>query len=96
MKRKIRLGERICAALEIPADALPGGIYAEIRGRESITLRGGGAILRYTDGEVRVAIPDGALVISGDSLCCRAFSMGAVTVTGRIGEVRFEDGEVER
>lgn len=96
MKGKLRLRERICAALELPADILPGGIYAEIRGRGSITVRGGGAILKYTDSEVRLSLSGGELVISGKSLCCRAFSIGAVTVTGRIGEVRFEDGEVER
>lgn len=83
--------EKLSVALDIPSDIFPGGTSVEIRGRESVTVNGGGAIDLYTDTEVRIACGDTETVIFGKRLCCRAFRRGRVTVTGRIDSLHFEE-----
>ena len=83
--------EKMSVALDIPSDIFPKSTSVEIRGRESVTVNGGGAIDLYTDTEVRIARTDGQVIIRGARLCCRAFRRGFVTVTGRIDTLELEE-----
>lgn len=89
-KDRVPWRERLSVALDMPSDVFPRSTYVEVRGRESVTVNGGGAIDLYTENEVRVARGDGVVVIRGKRLCCRAFRRGCVTVTGRIDILEFE------
>ena len=89
-KERIPWRERLSVALDMPSDVFPCSTHVEVRGRESVTVSGGGGIDLYTDSEVRVARADGVVVIRGKRLCCRAFRRGFVTVTGRIDVLEFE------
>ena len=89
-KEKVPWRERLSVALDMPSDVFSRSTCVEVRGRESVTVSGGGAIDLYTESEVRVARADGAVVIRGSRLCCRAFRRGFVTVPGRIDVLEFE------
>ena len=96
-KDKNSVGERICRALELPADLLPHKSSVEIRGRSLVKIHGGGAILLYSPEEIRISLCDrsGYLSVKGKALCCNSYNMGAVGIEGRIKSVAFEEGESE-
>ena len=89
---KNTLSERICRALDLPADLLPNRTTVEIHGRSAVKICGGGAILLYSPCEIRVALKGDSSWISvkGVSLCCNSYNAGAVGIDGRIQSVSFE------
>ena len=89
---KAPLSERICNALDIPAEALPTKSYIEIHGRSSLKVVGGGAILLYSPKEIRISMGKrGHLRIKGYALRCSSYNMGATGIEGRIVSVEFEE-----
>lgn len=97
MKNKDRntLPERICRALDLPADVLPRHTTVEIHGRSSVKICGGGAILLYSPSEIRIALraERGWVSVKGTSLCCNSYNSGAVGIDGRVCSVSFESEE---
>lgn len=87
--------ERLSRSLDIPPDTLPGATFIEIRGRNSLTLKGGKKILTYTPYEIRVSLKKGSLRICGSRLQCTSYYVGAIGIDGFIKSVCFEDGEGE-
>ena len=88
-KRDIK--ERLCHALDIQPDVFFGEGLVEIRGRNSVTVRGGGKMLTYTDAVIRIQVGKGVLKIEGRRLCCTAYHVGAAVIDGRIDTVTFEE-----
>ena len=86
------LRERLCRRLDLPPDLLSSDGLVELRGRGSVTVRGGGKILLYTPEKIRIAMPRCILSIVGERLVCTSYFQGAVRVDGRIGGVFFEEG----
>lgn len=84
------LPERICRALDIEPDILPGASLVEIRGRSEISINGGGRIIDYTVTEIRIALKRGAVAVRGKELTCASFCAGKVRIEGRIDSVSFE------
>ncbi len=81
------LGEK----LDIPREALPGGFALALSGQSELTVWGCRRILSYSEQEIVLLPGKRRLHIEGDRLLCRAFGEGAVTVTGRIEAMRFEE-----
>lgn len=94
-KDKAPLSERLCRALDLPADLLPNRTSVDIRGRSSVKICGGGAILLYSPQEIRIALKGegGYVSVKGTALCCNSYNMGAVGIDGRIRSVSFESEE---
>ena len=92
---KNTLSERICRALDIPADLLPGRTLIEMHGRSAIKICGGGAILLYSPAEIRISLKgeEGWIAVRGVALRCNSYNMGAVGIDGRIHSVSFESEE---
>lgn len=88
-KRDIK--ERLCHALDIQPDIFPRESLVEIRGRNSVTVRGGGKMLTYTDALIRIQAGKGILRIEGRRLCCTAYHVGTTVIDGRIDTVSFEE-----
>lgn len=88
-KRDIK--ERLCHALDIQPDIFPSESFVEIRGRNAVTVKGGGKMLTYTDSLIRICVGKGAVRIEGVRLCCTAYHIGATVIDGRIDTVAFED-----
>ena len=85
--------ERLCHALDIQPDIFPGGSFVEIRGRNSVTVKGSCRVLTYTDCLIRFSLGKGVLRIEGRRLCCSAYHCGAAVVDGHISLVCFEEEE---
>ena len=99
MKKRLKekgegIRDRLTRRLDLPPDLLGSGGLVEIRGRGTVTVRGGGRILRYTPKEIRISMPRCVLSIRGERLICTSYYRGAIGVDGVIGGVFFE--EVER
>ena len=94
-KREERAGfkERLCHALDIQPDIFPRGTLVEIRGRNSVTVKGGGRITLYTEEEIRLVLSDGELCVRGKRLCCSAYCRGATVIDGYVSSVGFEGGK---
>ena len=105
MKKKARSGnvtekkagwrERVNRALDIPPDLWPHGTLIEIRGRESMTVRGGGKILVYTPERICLALGEGVLSVCGRRLFCTSYCVGAIGIDGQIDDVRFAEDASE-
>ena len=91
-REKDKLSERICRALDLPADLLPRHTAVEIHGRSSVKICGGGAILLYSPEEIRIALRGeaGWISVKGVALCCSSYNSGAVGIDGRVRSVSFE------
>lgn len=85
--------DRVARRLDLLPDLLGNEGLVEIRGRGTVTVRGGGKILLYTPEEIRIAMPRCVLSIVGEGLVCTSYFQGAVGVDGRIGGVCFEGVE---
>ena len=96
-KEKRGIGERILNALDIPCELLPRKTLVEIHGRSLVKIQGAGAILCYTESEIRVALRgcDEALCVLGDGLCCNSYNMGVVGIEGNICSVNFVKSQKE-
>ena len=88
-KRDIR--ERLCHALDIHPDILPGESVVEIRGQCQVTVRGSGKMLTYTDRIIRMKLGGSVLRIEGRRLCCTAYHPGASVIDGKICSAVFEE-----
>ncbi len=85
--------EKLYRNLDIEPDILPGGSTLELRGRNSMTVRGGGRILEYTPESIRLELGEGELSVRGARLICTSYRAGAVGIEGRIDGISFEEGE---
>jgi hypothetical protein len=65
-----------------------------MRGRHTLTVHGCRKILDFTPCEVRLALENATLTVSGRRLICTAYLAGAVGIEGYICAVTFCDGEV--
>lgn len=87
-----RFRERLRERLDLSADLFEGS-FVELRGRGSVTVRGGGRILLYTPTKIRIAMSGFVLSILGERLVCTSYYRGAVGVDGKILGISFEEGE---
>ena len=91
---KPSLTEWLATKLDVPADALSGGLRLDMRGRNTITVYGCTSILDFSSGEIRLALENGILTVAGQRLICTSYLAGAVGIDGYICSLCFEDGEV--
>ena len=88
---RVDIKERLCHALDIQPDVFPNESLVEIRGRNGVTVKGGGRFLTYTDTLIRIGRGKTVLRIEGTRLCCTAYHVGAAVVDGLISSVSFEE-----
>ena len=89
------LREKLSRTLDIPPDLFAGGSLVEIRGQNALSVRGGGKILRYTDTEIRISLPQKNEYISvcGGSLSCSSYNRGTLGIEGRIDSIAYCHGD---
>ncbi len=83
--------EKLCRRLDIQPDVFLGESMIEIRGKNSVCVRGGCYILVYRPEEIVLAFKDHNVAIRGERLICTSYNAGAVIVDGHIGGVSFEE-----
>ncbi|MBE6559014.1 MAG: hypothetical protein E7661_08435 [Ruminococcaceae bacterium] len=87
--------EWLAVKLDFPPDVLSGGMRIELRGRHSMLVHGCRRILHYTSEEMRLALQNCVLCITGQRLVCHSFLAGAVGVDGLIQGICFLDEDAE-
>lgn len=92
-KEKASIKERLCHSLDIQPDIFPRQTFIELRGRNSVTVRGCGRVKVYTDTEIKLSSAEGLVCIKGRRLCCTAYHKGAAVIDGFICSVSFEEVE---
>ena len=88
------LREWLAVKLDIPADVTGEGLRLDMRGRHTLTVHGCTGILDFNPCEVRLAVKDATLTVTGCRLICTAYLAGAVGIEGYICGISFCDGEV--
>ena len=84
--------EKLYKKLDIEPDIV-GGSMIELRGRESLSLRGCERILVYRSDEIRLSISEGVLAVLGERLICTSYFGGVVRIEGSIKGISFEEEE---
>ena len=92
-KDKADFKERLCHSLDIQPDIFPRQTFVELRGRNSLTVKGCGRVSKYTETEIRLLCADGELCVKGRRLCCTAYHKGAAVIDGYVCGVWFEGGQ---
>ena len=88
--------EWLAVKLDVPADLTGDGLRLDMRGRHTLTVHGCKRILNFTPCEVRLALKDSTLTVSGQRLICTAYLAGAVGIEGLVCGISFCDGEVTK
>ena len=68
--------------------------YAELRGRNSIAVRGCFGIAEYSEERIGLRVPSGIMTVMGVRLVCDSYVNGAVIVSGHISSVVFGEDEI--
>ena len=88
------LTEWLAVKLDMPADALDGGIRLDMRGRNTLTVHGCTGILDFSPCEISLLLGECTLIVGGQRLICTSYLAGAVGIEGCICTIRFCNGEV--
>ena len=84
--------ERLVGDYDLPPELLCGGCFIEIRGRNSVTVRGCRRIVRYTPESVVLRMHKNTVEVTGKRLTCITYLAGAVIVEGMVDSVGFVKG----
>ena len=95
-KERRTLAERLAIDCDIPPELLSGGCFIEIRGRNSVVLRGCRRILTYSETKVTLKMKKDIVEVFGKRLTCISYLAGAVSVEGFIDSVAFLKGGGEK
>lgn len=85
------LPEWLAVRLDVPADMLEGGMCVELRGRNTLLVRGCQRILQYTPELLTFQMKGCVLKITGTRLVCHSYLAGAVGVEGRVDGICFDE-----
>lgn len=83
--------ERLCKALDILPDMIPGCGMVEIRGRNLVSINEGGKILFYSPERISVKLKKGSVSVCGQRLACISYYPDSVGIEGYICSVTFEE-----
>ena len=86
---KESLVEKLVGGYDVPPEILCGGCFAEIRGRNHVTVRGCRRVVKYSPEAVVLKMKRESIVIVGKRLRCLTYFSGAVTVEGIIDTFSF-------
>ena len=92
---KRSFSEFLTCECDIPGELVSGGCYVEIRGRNSVKVRGCRRIVVYSPVKVVLKMKRELLCVSGKRLSCVTYLAGAVSVEGIIDSVSFLREETE-
>lgn len=88
-REKRTFTERLAIDLDMPPELLSGGCFIEIRGRNSVVVRGCKRILAYSETKVALKLKRETVEVTGKRLTCISYLAGAVSVEGYIDSVSF-------
>ena len=89
MRRKGRLGRKMAEFLEIPQDIVLDLPRLTLVGSIEVTLENHRGIIEYTSERLRMALPEGEIVITGQDLMLVSLAPGEVVVRGKISSLQL-------
>ncbi|HKM38835.1 MAG TPA: sporulation protein YqfC [bacterium] len=84
MQPGIRFGKRVAEWLDIPADIVLDLPRVTLVGNVELTLENHRGIIEYSPARLRMALPQGELVISGQELVLVSLAQDEVIIKGYI------------
>ncbi|MGI6129500.1 MAG: sporulation protein YqfC [bacterium] len=84
MQRGVRFGRKLAEFLEIPQDIVLDLPRLTLVGNIEVTLENHRGIIEYTPKELRLALPEGELIVSGEELVLISLAPEEVVIRGRI------------
>ena len=69
---------------DISGDSLAGDLYLELRGRNSLLVKGCRRILTYSPECIKLMVRKDTLMINGKRLACTSYHSGSVGIEGTI------------
>lgn len=88
-KKGRTLAEWLAVDHDLPPELLSGGCFVEIRGRNSVVVRGCRRILNYSESRVTLKLKREIIEVTGKRLTCISYLAGAVAVEGLVDSVSF-------
>ena len=92
MERRTLL-EYLTVAGDIGGDSLAGDIYLEMRGRNSLLVKGCRRILQYSPVSIVLEVKKDTLTIEGKRLVCTSYHSGGIGIEGVIFSLSFNTEE---
>ena len=89
MQRKASFGRKLAELLEIPEDIVLDLPRLTLVGNIEVTLENHRGIVEYTPQKLRMALPEGELIISGEDLALVSLAQEEVIVRGRIKSIEL-------
>ena len=84
MQPGVRWGKKVAELLEIPPDIVLDLPRVTMVGNIEITLENHRRIIEYTPARLRLALPQGELIVSGNELILVSLAQEEVVIRGRI------------
>lgn len=86
---KRSFSEMLVCECDVPGEILAGGCFVEIRGRNSVRIRGCMRIILYSPCKIVLKMKREILQVCGKRLTCVTYFAGAISVEGVIDSVSF-------
>ena len=80
---------------DVGGDSLAGDIYLEMRGKNSLLVKGCRRILQYSPERIVLEVRKETLTIEGKRLVCTSYHSGSIGIEGVIFSLSFETEEKE-
>ena len=87
--KKENLVARLVGDYDVPPELLNGGCFVEIRGRNSIIVRGCRKVVKYSTENIVLKLKRDLIEITGKKLICLTYLSGALSVEGIIDSLSF-------
>ncbi len=87
--------EYLAVRADADGDSIAGDVYIEMRGKNSLLVKGCKRILGYSPEAVELEIKKDKLRVKGKRLVCTSFHSGSVSVEGVIDSLAFCTEEEE-
>ena len=87
--------EYLAVSVDADGDSLLGDVYIEMRGKNSLLVKGCKRIIGYSPEAVVLEIKKDKLRVKGKRLVCTSFHSGSVSVEGVIDSLAFCGEEEE-
>ncbi|NLG86210.1 MAG: sporulation protein YqfC [Firmicutes bacterium] len=84
MQRGVRFGKKVAEFLEIPQDIVLDLSRITLVGNIEVTLENHRGIIEYSSDRLRLALPQGELIISGEELILVSLAQEEIVIRGRI------------
>ena len=89
MSRVKRTVEELAQRLDIPGEALPGGVKLSIVDMRRVLIENHRGIMSYSEELIEIATAKGRIALRGDGMTLEAMNSGDILIVGKVASVEF-------